>query len=106
MPTFIVKLEDYYFEYSTICDAPVCWGMPLEKFKRYYKKKYGTSGMYNYEERMKRVEQFGTSEYGEKSVNGTLNSNRAGPDEKKLTLKEIYTAYCLREPIRDGWIPK
>ena len=102
----IIKLHDYYFEYSTIPDAPVTFGMKREEFEEYYRSEYGNSGMEELKTRMLRVDEKGTSFFSDKSAGEILSCNRAGPKEKRLTIDEIYKAYCLREPICNGWKPE
>jgi len=101
MPRFIIKLDgeigERYLEWSTIVDRPVTYGMPLEEFKEYYRDEYGKQGMWNLDERMKRVESKGTSELDD-DLDGTLKHNRAGPDETFLTKEEIYQIYCVDRP--------
>lgn len=101
----IVKIHDYYLQYSSIVDAPVDWGRKLEDFRREYLMEYGMKDRDDLDKRLARVEEKGTSIPGDKSAWDTLCANRAGPGEKKLTLDQIYKAYCLREPI-DGWLPE
>jgi len=105
MPKFIVKLEGYYFEYSTIVDAPVTFGMSLDEFKEYYQVEYGRQGMNGLPERLERVEAKGSSAIDREDATDTLSGNRAGPNESELTVEQIYQAYCLRQPILDGWLP-
>ena len=104
MPSFIVKLHDHYFEYSTIVDAPVTFGMLLPDFEAYYRERYGSEGMAELPERMARVEHSGTSALGDMSSEKLMSGNKAGSNEANLTLDELYRAYCRREPIRDGWV--
>lgn len=105
MGRYIVKLNEYYFEYSTVVDAPVTFGMSLDEFKGHYRREYGALGMNGLDERLRRVEQNGTSCRLENNTPElVMSDNRAGPDESRLTLNEIYKAYCLRLPIRDGWL--
>lgn len=98
----IVKIKDHYLEWSTIVDAPVTFGMSLAELEEHIRYEYGRSGLRDLPERLARVEQYGTSFIGT-SVEDVLRGNRAGPDEQALTADEIYQAYCLCEPIRDGW---
>ena len=104
MGKYIIKLGDYYLEWSTVVDAPVTYGMTLDEFKGYYEWEYGQQGMYTLPGRLERVEEKGTSCYDDSDVDATIIGNRAGPDETELTKDEIYRAYCLRQPVR-GWIP-
>lgn len=104
MPRFIIKLEGYYLEWSTIVDAPVTSGMSLAEFKKYIRDEYGREGIRELDQRLVRVESFGTSLYTPQTPQDAVLCNNAGPGESELTFDEIYKAYCLREPIRDGWL--
>ena len=99
----IVKIKDKYLEWSSIVDAPVTFGMTLDELKGYIKEEYGREGMRELDKRLERVERTGASTIYEKSVDSIISCNRAGPNESHLTLEEIYQAYCLMQPIRDGW---
>ena len=101
---YIVKLNDHYFEYSDVTDSPVTFGMALDQFVEYYIAEYGRSGFDGLEKRLERVDKHGTSSHWGVSPDDLMFINRAGPDESCLTVDEIYKAYCLREPIRDGWL--
>lgn len=104
MPEMIIKVYDYYLEYSTISDAPLTFGMKLDEFKEYYQCEYGRNGMDGLQRRLDRLEErAGTTSVLNTSMAETIRNNRAGPNEENLTIDEIYRAYCLREPIRDGW---
>lgn len=104
MGRFIVKLENHYLEWSTITDSPVTFGVPLNVFKHYYRDEYGESSAAELERRLERVEKQGTSSRSGHTVEDLIAGNRAGPNEARLTLEEIIKAYCLQEPIRDGWL--
>ncbi len=104
MGTFIVKLHDYYFEWSTIVDAPVTFGMTPDEFTEYYREEYGKKGMQELPARLERVEKHRTSSYDSETPEDIFLCNRAGPNESKLSAAEIYKAYCLRVPIRKGWV--
>ncbi len=99
MPRYICKFrdgdKDYYMEWSTVVDAPVTFGMSLEEFKEHYKEEYGNQGMrMEFEERMKRVEEKGTSSRLDDSVEDMIQGNRAGKDETCLTVEQIIEGYC------------
>ncbi len=104
MGTFIVKLHDYDVEWSTVVDAPVTFGVKRDEFLAYYREQYGKVGMEELPQRLERVEKYGTSSWDRETPEDLFICNRAGPDEKKLTVSEIYRAYCLRVPIRKGWV--
>ena len=99
MSKYIIKIIDqkenknYYLEWSSIIDAPVTHGMNLKTFKKYYKKKYGTSSMILLKERLKRVEKQGTSAIGNK-LEDILCYNRAGEKETTLNKEQILNKYC------------
>jgi hypothetical protein len=90
---FIIKLEDRYLEWSTVCDAPVSTAMTREEFLAHYRNEYGQSGMVGLPERMARVEAKGTSCLTDDSVADTVRFNRAGPEERCLTMDELVAAY-------------
>lgn len=94
MAHFIVKIKDKYMVHSSICDAPITNGMDRDELERWCRDEYGRSGMVDFEQRMARVEEKGTSSFADSSVEDTLCCNRAGPNEEFLTLDEIYQRYC------------
>jgi hypothetical protein len=98
MPRYIVKLTEddksWYMEWSTVVDAPRTFGMSLEEFKEYYKEEYGRSSLQELEDRLKRVEERGTSCMLDKSAEDTISWNRAGKDETNLSIKQIIDFYC------------
>ena len=102
MGRFIIKLREFYLEYSTIVDAPVTDGMKLREFTDYYKSQYGEEGLEGLPARLARVEEKGTSAFADVDVDDTLSCNRAGPNETTLTREDIFQAYCLGEPLKDG----
>lgn len=107
MATYIVKLEDYYFEWGTITDAPLTFGMSLREFQEYYLEEYGRSGYKKLAGRLKRVEEHGTSSRMGYTPTRLLTHNRAGPERSRLTVDEILQVYCLRQPLVrwGGWLP-
>lgn len=105
MGRFIVKLHEHYLEWSTITDSPVTFGMTLNDFVEYYKAEYGRHGQHDLEMRLECVEEHGSSAYENCYwLPNLFRGNRAGPNETELAEEEIYRAYCLCEPIRDGWV--
>jgi len=103
MGRYIIKLHGYYLEWSTVVDAPVTFGMSPDEFRQHYRDEYGRQGAQDLEDRLARVETKGTSSRVDPDLTSCIDNNRAGPDGACLTADEIYRAYCLREPIRDGW---
>jgi hypothetical protein len=103
MPRYIVKIVDdgvpYYLEWSTIVDAPVTYGMSLEEFKEYYKSKYGEEGFAKLDERLERVEKFGSSTVDGWTALDVISGNRAGLNERELTFDEIVRKYIRKETV-------
>lgn len=100
MPRIICKVNaegrDYYFEFSTVVDAPVNAGMSLEEFTEYYREEYGRRSMeFEFPNRMKRVEEQGTSSTSGDSLEDLICCNRAGKDETRLTVEQLIDAYCV-----------
>ena len=89
----IIKINDKYFEWSTIVDAPVTYGMNREELKEYIKRQYGNRGMRELPHRLKRVEKRGASWVDKHDLDYTIAFNRAGEDESELTKQEIYEKY-------------
>lgn len=101
MSRYIIKLtdkrdlKDYYLEWSTIVDAPVTYGMYLEGFKAYYQQEYGRSGMRELPERLKRVEEKGTSAYPPfDSVDETLSTYDLNRDKVGDQREYILENFC------------
>lgn len=92
----IIKLGGYYFEWSTIADAPITRGMNLEEFTKYYSNKY-PYGVEYFLHRFNRVELKGTSSHLDDSADETIAFNRAGDNETHLTKQEIIDKYCIRK---------
>jgi len=93
MPRYIVKLEDYYLEWSTVVDAPVTYGMPLEEFQEYYEKEYGRDGLRELGQRLRRTEETGCSAHS-MTADDLLECNHAGEDGKRISKDEIIKKYC------------
>lgn len=103
MGRIIIKIKDRYLEWSSIVDAPVTFGMNKEELEKYHLEEYGVNGHRDFKNRMERVELTGTSNKTRLSIADVIKGNQAGPNESELTIEEIYQAYCLRKPIRNGW---
>lgn len=91
MSRAIVKIKDKYFIWSSIVDAPITYGLTLDQLKVWHKEEYGRS--VNIEERLERVEKYGTSIRIPTSVEKLIRLNRAGDNEEHLSLDEIYKKY-------------
>lgn len=92
----IVKIKDKYFEWSTVVDAPITYGMSKSQLEEYIKNEYGRQGLGALPERLKRVEEKGHSfrgGYGMMTLDELLACNRAGEKEEELTAEQIYDKY-------------
>lgn len=96
MPQFIVKLEDRYFDYSTIVDAPVTEPMTLEAYTEHYRTEFGERGMKELPARLERVEKHGTSSQQGETPEEMLMCNRAGPNESPCSI-EAFRAWARGE---------
>lgn len=98
----IIKLQhsgvDYFLEWSTITESPNTYGMPLEEFKGWYKEEYGNHGLLELEKRLETVNAKGTSAANDDNVDQTIRVNRAGPNEKQLTKKQIIDTFIVNRP--------
>ena len=92
MSRFFVKLlkndVPHYLVWSTVVDAPVSDGMPLEKFREYFLNSRGQDFVEYFDEHI---------EIANKNYEENLNFidlNRAGGNEEQLTIDEIIEYYC------------
>ena len=89
--------NDFYLEWSTVADAPLSNGMDIVNFIAYYRAKHGSKRLAQLWDRLKRVEDKGTSSYGHDSARSVLAGNRAGENESYLTRKQIIEKYCYNK---------
>ena len=108
MPRYLLKLtdkqgNDFYMEWSTVVDAPVTYGMPLEEFTQFYREEYGNSSMRGeFQDRMERVEKNGSSHRRGESAQDIIECNRAGEGETELSYEDIVRIYCHDRPMEKG----
>lgn len=100
MGKYIVQRDGWYFEWSTVSDAPSTFGMRRGDFEAYYRDEYGRKGAEDLPSRLGRADAVGTSALDCASAEAVISCNRAGYGETKLTLDEIVQIYCVeqREP--------
>jgi hypothetical protein len=89
MPKYIVHYKGYFFEWSSVVDAPVTEAMNQEEFEEYYKDEYGANGMQDLPKRLKRAINNGTSCIDKMTVEECIEGNRAGKDGTELSFKEV-----------------
>jgi len=93
MGKFIIKIKDLYFDWSTVVDAPITYGMTREELEAYHLAEYGRAAHErDFDNRMRRVMEKGTSAMSS-TLNQVLICNRAGDNEAELTAEEIYEVY-------------
>lgn len=103
MGRYVCQYNGHWFEWSTVVDAPLTYGMTREEFIEYYRDEYGRhNAEATMEERMARAEVKGTSAMRESSLEDLISSNRAGYKENYLTLPEIERIYLIekRSPLQ------
>lgn len=103
MSHLVIKVRDYYLIWSSVVDAPVSFGLTYPDLVRWVRREEGLKGLALLDEQMKFIERYGTGSCNIKAES-LFSFNRAGPDESSLNEEEIYRAYCLRQPIRGGWL--
>lgn len=93
----LVKLGRYYLEWSTVCDAPLTWGMTRAQLKELLVDR--GDGDVVVESRLARVDKNGSSciAGGPWSADDVVLSNRAGPNESNLSKAELVYWYCVRK---------
>lgn len=92
MSRFFVKLikndVPHYLVWSTVVDSPISDGMPLEQFKEYFISSRGK----DYIEYFEKEIEIADRKYQENLK--FIRKNRAGKNEKQLTIPEIIALYC------------
>ena len=94
----IVKLQDergvdWFFEWSTVVDAPVTFRMTLRQLCEYIEHEYGQEGSRALKARLERVERTGTS-FHDETAEVTVCVNRAGPGGTMISAEEICEQYA------------
>ncbi len=93
MARYLIKLDKWYFEWSTVVDAPITYRMTLKQLIKYIKDEYGRTGLEELPSRLKRVEKQGISFLANVSVDEFIEFNRAGKNETSITKEEIIKLY-------------
>lgn len=90
MGEFILHNDGVYNLYSTISDGlHFVSGLTKEQLEFFIKDQYGQRGLDALPERLKRAHKIGTSEIGAESIEDTLYCNRAGKNERHLSMQRI-----------------
>ena len=93
MAHFIIKLKQYYYIWSSVVDAPITDSLDLEQLTNWIKQQEGEEGLRKLPERLKRVEEKGTSAFNYSSVEELISYNRAGENETHLSMDELIKEY-------------
>jgi len=93
MGRIIIKLKGWYFIWSTVVDAPITYKMTIDEITDYIRFQNGEEGVRLLPERLKRVEEKGTSSYVYKSVEAVIRCNRSGKNESNLSLENFISIY-------------
>lgn len=99
MPRYIICIRrkqlknSLYCEWSTIVDAPITRLVRLPEFTEYYRSRYGSAGMADYDERIARAQATGCSALAGTTLLELIVNNRAGDNETRLTLQQIVKQY-------------
>ena len=104
MPRSIVHHDGWFFEWSTIVDAPVTIGMRRQEFKAYFLERFGQAAMLDLPRRLDRAVEFGTDLDTPTSARDLLAFNRAGRDETDLPFEDVIRLVCIekRDPKENG----
>ena len=104
MARTIVKMNDKYFLYSTIVDAPISDAMTREKMAAYLLVEYVRVYMQEIEEVLQRTDSKGTSSVYANSAEDTLAANRAGPNEEELTPEGLWKYFFEDADFDPSWV--
>lgn len=94
----IVHHDGWFFEWSTITDAPRTFGMRREEFESYFREEYGREEFENsLSDRLDRAVKNGTSLFAKTSAEELIAGNRAGKNERRLSFKMLIQLYCVEQ---------
>lgn len=87
MPRYICHYNGWFFEWSTVVDAPISPAMKEEEFRaQYYEPAPPADSL---TPRLDRAKATGTSSIGGLTLKELLKNNRAGPEETDLSFREV-----------------
>ena len=90
MPRYICHYKGYFFEWSTVVDAPVSYAMKRTEFERFYDGD-------DLNERLERAIKYGTSCHTPQSLEELVSCNRAGPRESHLSFKKVLKRVGIKD---------
>ncbi len=94
MPTVIIGHKEKYNMFSTISDG--CYfeeGATEDELREWYQAEYGKSSMAEFENRLKRCKEKGTSSQIDPDLESVICCNRAGKDEAFVPYEEFIKKY-------------
>lgn len=94
MPRCIVKIdENKYIEWTTVCDAPTTFIMNRDEMLSYLNAQDSERSFDENRKRLDRADLHGTSFHAPTSLKQIISGNRAGKDEKEITIDQIIEKY-------------
>ena len=89
MSNYLVKLDKYIVEWSTIVDGPLTEPLTRKQMIEHLQVEYGREGTRDLEERLKRLDEKGTSSMFDKDARSAVAGNRAGPNESEISYEDL-----------------
>lgn len=93
-----VKIYNCYFLWSTVKEAPLQSFGNLRALKLWWSKN-GWPSKEPFKDKLKRLEETGSSYLDDMTPDEVFEYNRAGPFECHLTKRQLFRAYILELPI-------
>jgi hypothetical protein len=93
--------RDWWMDWGTMFDSPNTTGDTLEEYRKYIKEEWGRRGLADFDSDVERGK-YNTRNNLEQA---NIKNNRAGPNGKRLTEKQIIQVYCHKIPL-NGWLPE
>ena len=94
MPRVLIGHNQKYNIFSTITNSPVFEKALTEKnLKEWHKQQYGESSMLEFNKRVQRCKQNGTSSMIYKDLKSVISCNRAGINERCVPYDEFIKKY-------------
>jgi hypothetical protein len=95
--------RDWYFEWSTVVDAPTTLGLSRDEMSAYVLDEYGERSHEWWPRSLERLDRYGLSALRLKDPREMFEGNRAGAGESCLSPDEIIACYGRGEHMaRDG----
>lgn len=89
MGRYLVQLDKYVVEWSTIVDGPLTEPLTRKEMERHLVKQYGIEGTRDLKERFERLDRKGTTSMFHESAEAAVRNNRAGPNESRISYDDL-----------------